>query len=414
MLKKLNLFLVLLLGMAFLQCSKGPTATDRGVSRELTAAEKLLVESDNKFGLKLFKEIIKEEKDKNVFISPLSVAMALGMTYNGANGSTQEAMQKTLELSGLTIQEINESYKNLIKLLTQLDPKVQFQIANSIWYRQALTPEEEFINLCKKYFGALVTGLNFSDPNAAKIINGWVDENTNGRIKEIVDDPIDPMLVMFLINAIYFKGTWTYEFDKDKTKDDVFTLPDASKVPCKMMKQEGEFQYFENDVFQAIDLPYGDGDFSMTVFLPKLQTDIDSLIAEFDQENFDYWLSCFSSDSGVIYLPKFKLEYELKLNDVLKALGMEVAFTPGQADFTKMMHGVRVGDLWIDRVKHKTFVEVNEEGTEAAAVTSVGMMTTALGSEFWMRVDRPFVFVIRENQSQTILFIGKIVEPVFE
>ena len=402
--KILNFTLVLLLCIGLTQCTESPVSP---ISRELTPAEKQLVESDNKFGFKLFKEIIKEEGGTNVFISPLSVSMALGMTYNGASGSTQEAMQTTLELSGLTIQEVNESYKSLIELLTGLDPKVKFQIANSIWYRQEFSFEEEFINLCKTYFNALVRGLDFNDPNAADTINGWVEENTNGRIKEIVDKPIDPWIVMFLINAIYFKGTWTYEFDEELTKDDWFYLPDGSRKPCKMMEQRSEYNYFSNPDFQAVDLPYGDGDFSMTVFLPHPQKNIDSLIAEFNEENWDNWINSFSKDSGDIYIPKFTLEYGIKLNDVLKALGMEIAFDPYRADFTRMY---KPGGIWIDKVKHKTFVKVNEEGTEAAAVTSVEMGFVSV-SGFYMRVDRPFVFVIRENKSQTILFMGKIVEP---
>ena len=409
MFKKLNVLLVFLIGVALLQCTKDPVSTKDKTPPVSTWYAKGLVESDNKFGLKLFQEIIKEEKDKNVFISPLSVSMALGMTYNGANGSTQEAMQKTLELSGLTIEEVNESYKNLIKLLTGLDPKVQFQIANSIWYRQGLTPEDEFLNLCKEYFDALVTGLDFNDADAAETINAWVDENTNGKIKEIVDGPIDPLIVMFLIDAIYFKGTWTYRFDKDQTSDDWFTLPDGTAKPCKMMEQRGMYQYYSNEDFQALDLPYGDGDFSMTIFLPSWETNVDSLIDLFDHESFTYWISClaFPSDSFDIYIPKFKLEYKLKLNDALQALGMGIAFSSA-ADFSKMYKDVGV---WIDEVIHKTFVQVDEEGTEAAAVTSVSM---TLGPAPGFRVNRPFVFVIRENQSQAILFIGKIVEPVFE
>jgi len=406
MYKILNLTLVLLLCIGLMQCTESPVSP---ISRELTPAEKQLVKSDNKFGFKLFKEIVKEEGDKNVFISPLSVSMALGMTYNGASGSTQEAMQTTLELNGLTIQEVNESYKSLIELLTGLDPKVQFQIANSIWYRQELSFEEEFINRCKTYFNALVRGLDFNDPNAADTINKWVEENTNGRIEEIVDKPINPLIVMFLINAIYFKGTWTYEFDEELTKDDWFYLPDGSRKPCKMMEQRSEYNYFSNADFQAIDLPYGDGDFSMTIFLPHPQKDIDSLIAEFTKENWDNWINSFSKDSGNVYIPKFTLEYGIKLNDVLKALGMEIAFCPS-ADFTRMY---KPGGIWIGKVKHKTFVKVNEEGTEAAAVTSVEMRVVSV-SGFYMRVDRPFVFVIRENKSQTILFMGKIVEPTLE
>jgi serine protease inhibitor len=393
--------------IGFMQCSTRSVPTKHQVTQELTVSERQLVESDNKFGLKLFKEIIKEEKDKNVFISPLSVSMALGMTYNGANGSTQEAMQKTLGLSGLTIDEVNQCYKHLIESLTQLDPKVEFQIANSIWYRQSISAKEEFINLCKKYFDALVSGLNFDDPAVVDTINAWVKESTNGKITEIVDAPIDPLTVMFLINAIYFKGTWTYQFDKDETKDDWFRLPGGTRKPCKMMEQRGFYKYLESEDFQAVDLPYGDGDFSMTIFLPYWSVNLDSLIAKFDQENLNDWLSRFSSDSGDIYIPKFTLEYELILNDALKALGMGIAFTSA-ADFSKMYENVTV---WVDEVKHKTFVEVNEEGTEAAAATVVEMAYGPGPPGFWMRVDRPFVFVIRENKSQTILFMGKIVEP---
>jgi serpin B len=411
--KKMNLLSVVLIAIAVLQCSNNPTAADRVVSRELTASEKLLVESNDRFGLKLFKEIVKEEKDKNIFISPLSVSMALGMTYNGAAGTTREAMQKTLELSGLTIEEVNKSYKSLLELLSQLDPKVRLQIANSIWYRKGMSFEQEFIDLNKAYFDALVSELDFDDPKAAETINGWVDENTNGKITQIVDPPIDPMMVMFLINAIYFKGTWTYEFDKELTKDADFFLADGSKSRCKLMTREDKFQYFENSDFQAIDLPYGDGDFTMIVFLPRMSKDIDSLIAEFSQENWNGWINSFSEREGTLELPRFTLKYELKLNDVLKALGMTIAFQPYVADFSNMYKGPQ--DLYISEVKHKTFVEVNEEGTEAAAVTSVGVaMTSVDPTVFWMRVDRPFVFAIRENKSQTLLFVGKIVEPTLD
>jgi serine protease inhibitor len=411
--KIMNLLWVILICILIPQCSNNPTANDREVSRELTASEKSLVQSDNKFGLKLFREIISEEKDKNVFISPLSVSMALGMTYNGSGGTTREAMQKTLELSGLTIEEVNKSYKSLLELLSQLDPKVRFQIANSIWCRKGMPFKQESIDLNKTYFDARVSELDFDDPGASGIINGWVDEKTNGKIKKIVEPPIDPSMVMFLINAIYFKGIWTYEFDQSLTTDADFFSPDGSRKPCKLMRREDDFLYFENSSFQAIDLPYGDGDFSMMVFLPRMQTDIDSLIAEFNQKNWDEWIGSFSRQKGKLELPKFTLKYELKLNDVLKTLGMEIAFNPQQADFTNMYQGPQ--NLVISEVKHKTFVEVNEEGTEAAAVTSVGIAITSVEpTGFWMRLDRPFVFAIRENKSQTILFIGKIMEPTSE
>ncbi len=411
--KALRPAFVLTISVLILQSLSNPTATDIQSPRELTAAEKHLVESDNRFGLKFFKEIVQEEKDKNVFISPLSVSVALGMTYNGASGTTQDTMQKALELSGLTLEEVNKSYKSLLELLSGLDPKVQFEIANSIWYRQGLSFEKEFINLNKTYFDALVKALDFASPNAPSTINRWVDESTKGKIKEIVRPPISPQMVMFLINAIYFKGIWTYQFDKDKTTDEDFFSPDGSKKPCKMMTQEGEFRYFENSEFQAIDLPYGDGDFSMAIFLPRVQKNLDSLVAQLSQQNWDKWISGFAKRKGTLQLPRFTLEYELKLNDALKALGMGIAFDPLRADFTKLYKGTE--RAFISEVKHKTFVEVNEEGTEAAAVTSVGIALTSVEpSGFWMRVDRPFLFAIRENQSKALVFIGKMVEPSSE
>jgi serine protease inhibitor len=404
-----NYILVFCLGIGLLQCAKKAGSLS---SSELEKAQKRLVNSNNQFGFKLFKEIVPAEKDKNVFISPLSISMALGMTYNGADGSTKEAMETTLELSGLTIQEVNESYKSMIKILKGLDPKVKFQIANSIWYRQDWTFEKEFLSLCNTYFNAKLSGLDFSDPNASgKVMNGWVDKNTNGKIKEIIDpDEIDQYTMMFLINAIYFKGTWTYEFDEKLTSDDWFMKSDAVKKPCKMMKQKGDFQYLETDDFQAIDLPYGNGKFSMTIFLPKPDKTVDWLITELSPGKWGDWIDAFHKVEVTLYLPKFKLEYGLTLNDVLKALGMGIAFDIREANFSKMR---KQGDLYIDKVKHKTFVEVDEEGTEAAAATSVQMALKGAPG-FVIRVDRPFVFVIRENSSQTILFIGKIVEPTLD
>jgi serine protease inhibitor len=412
--KHFKIFLLVLVSVFLVQCSKKPIGNNQPIPEEpivdLPLLEKELIEADNRFGLKLFEEIVKEESsDSNIFISPLSVAMALGMTYNGANGETQEAMQKTLELEGFTLEEVNQCYQHLTESLTQLDPKVEFGLANSIWYHLALTPREEFLDLCQEYFNALVRGLNFSNPDAADTINGWVEEKTNGKIKDLVNKPIGPSILMFLINAIYFKGDWTYQFDKADTKDDWFYLTNGSKKLCKMMEQRGLFNYFENDVIQVVDLPYGDEDFSMTIFVPKYGTDINSLIEEFDQDKLSYWFTCLERDSVNVYLPKFKLEYGVGLNHALITLGMGIGFFAG-ADFSRMYEG---GGVYIDSVKHKSFIEVNEEGTEAAAATVV-IMKGGGPSVLQIRVDRPFVFMIRENASGTILFIGKIVHPGFE
>jgi len=404
MYRNLSLILVVLIGLAGWKCTNDPVSS-RTPLRELTAGEKKLIEADNSFSFKLFREMVKDQKDANVFISPLSVSMALGMTYNGASGTTQEAMQETLELSGLSLEEINQSYKSLIELLTQLDPQVRFQIANSIWYRQGLPVKTDFISRNKTYFNAEIAALDFSSPEALTTINYWVDQSTNGKINKIVDR-INPLHVMFLINAIYFKGNWTYQFDKTKTKDDLFTKPDGSQVGCKMMEQNGDVRFFSNGTFTAVDLPYGDQLYSMTIILPRMEIDFDSLLDSFTQENWSTWMEDFNTREAHLFMPKFKLEYEQKLNNVLKALGMEIAFTTA-ADFS----GICDCDMWIDEVKHKTFVEVNEEGTEAAAATSVVGVTGIPPS---ICLDRPFIFVIRENHSGTLLFMGRIVEPTWE
>lgn len=378
----------------------------------LSLVEKQVVKSSNEFGLKVFKEIVSTSGDSNIIISPLSVSMALGMTLNGADGGTYDAMQSTLSLEGLSEEEINLSYQNLIKLLIQLDPEVIFEIANSIWCRFGFQVEQEFIDINKLYFNAEVTGLDFTLPSAIDIMNQWVNDKTHGKIEEIIER-IDVATVMFLINAIYFKGTWNYQFDEELTADADFYISDGSPITCRMMQQKWEHYYLENENFQAVDLPYGKGNFRMTLFLPKPEHDLDSFIASLNPQIWESWLSSFTKDSVNLFLPKFKLEYKLKMNDVLTHLGMGIAFSPALADFSRIRSS---GGLWIDKVFHKTFVEVNEEGTEAAAVTVVEIKELSADGdhEIYMRINQPFLCVIRENSSNTILFIGKIVKPVWE
>ncbi len=378
---------------------------------ESSESQKELISSCNQFGFKIFGEIVKSQENSNIFISPFSISMALGMVYNGASGSTYDAMQKTLELSGVSGLEMNKSYQHLTEYLLSLDPEVKLQIANSLWYRQRFSFEKEFRSTLEKYFNAIVKGVNFDSPATISQINNWVDSNTNGKIKEIISS-IDPSTMMILINAIYFKGIWTEEFDKKKTMNDRFTLPDGSTTPCKMMMQKGDFNYFENEDFQAIDLPYGDGKFGMTIVLPRPGNSINKLAMNLSQQKWDDWTANLAKQKGTIQLPRFKLEYELMLNDVLAALGMGIAFEPQKADFTGIS---KSGDLYLSKVLHKTFVEVNEEGTEAAAATSVIVgITSVKPAGFVMRVDRPFLFIIRERGSGSILFAGTVVNPQSE
>ncbi len=393
----------------FLQCNDQITQYEGDSVRELSTQEKKVSGSSEDFGLKLFRKTNELETGKNIFIAPLSVSYALGMTLNGANNDTYEAMKKTLELNSLSQDEINKAFKSLMQLLTSIDPKVNFRIANSIWYRNDLTVKDEFVSVNKNYFNALVRGMDFNDPLAAKTINNWVSESTNGKIKEIVEDPIKDDLMMFLINAIYFKGSWKYQFDPKYTSDDYFYLSDGSQTNCKMMKVKSKYLYLSKDDCQVIELPYGDCNYCMDIILPKTGSDINSFITNLSTEKWDNWLSEISETEVNLFLPKFTLEYKLELKDVLSALGMSVAFT-GAADFTKMHEP---SELCIGAVKHKTFVEINEEGTEAAGVTSVEIkLTSTVGNkEVFMQVNHPFVLVIREKNSNAILFIGKIINP---
>lgn len=401
--RALGVLLVASLPFLLWQCSDKSVDPEPDVSRELTKVEAELAKSGNEFGLRLFQSLSNSAPDSNVFISPLSVAMALGMAYNGADGTTKEAMENTLGLTGLSLEEINQSYQSLIELLTKLDHKVKFEIANSIWYREDFAVEQEFLDVNQIYFDAEVAALNFSSPDATQVINEWVNDKTNGKIEKIVS-AIPDYMVMYLVNAIYFKGTWTYRFDPARTQDGQFYREDGSTAPCRLMNQTAGFDYFSNQACVGVDMPYGKEKFSMTVLMPRGNTDINTLIMGLTPKTWDEWMAGFSGREIGVWLPKFKLGYAETLNDALTALGMGIAFTPA-ADFTKINQS---GGLLIDEVKHKTYVEVNEEGTEAAAVTSIGIGIVSEPPN--ITFDHPYLYVIRERQSGTILFIGKMMD----
>ncbi|MGD8700241.1 MAG: serpin family protein [Gemmatimonadales bacterium] len=391
-------------------CGDGPTGPSgkiEGLPRPLDVSEVEIVNANNHFGFDLLRELNAADPDSNIFISPLSASMALGMTLNGAAGSTYDAMRATLGFGEMSNEAINQSYRGLIDLLIDLDPRVTFGLGNSIWYREGFPVEQDFLDTTREYFDAEVAALDFNDPASVGVINGWVEEKTAGKIDQIIEPPINPLTIMFLINAIYFNGTWTYEFDPEETEQAPFYRPDGSTVPIMLMAQETDLAYVNHERYQAVDLPYGGEAFSMTVVLPREEVSIDSLVAELDTEGWESLLADARVTGLELHLPRFKLEYEKVLNDALKALGMEVAFVGGAADFSRIAVG---RELYISRVKQKTFVEVDEEGTEAAAVTVVEMRETSIPSgPPLMRVDRPFLFAIRERFSGTILFIGKII-----
>lgn len=371
----------------------------------------LLVEADNKFGFELFREVATyETRADNIMVSPLSVSLALAMTYNGAKGETKTAMENTLQLNGLTPDEINQSYESLVAALKSLDEKVLLEMANAIFYRDNFEVKEDFISLNTKYYDAEVSPLDFTSPEALETINSWVAEKTHDKIKTILDK-ITGDQMMFLLNAIYFKGIWAKEFNKENTKNFTFYQEDGKEKTVGMMCRLATLGYSSTDLFKAIRLPYGKGNYNMVAFLPQPGKSVGQIIARLDPENWETWMNEFQETERVdIRLPKFKFPYEIELNDVLTEMGMRITFGAG-ADFSGIN---REGGLQIGFVKHKTFVDVSEEGTEAAAVTVVSIEKNSVEPDkvpFY--VDRPFLFAITEKETGAILFIGKVSNPEY-
>jgi serine protease inhibitor len=366
-----------------------------------------LNEANNQFGFDIFRRLHEEEPEKNIFISPMSIGAAMAMTTNGAAGQTRLDMEAAMNLETIGMEDANAAYQTLLHVLPEMDPDVTAQLANSIWYREGVSVVPDFLETTDTYYESETQELDFSDPAAKDIINGWVKDNTNGLIEEIISD-IPGNAVMFLINAIYFKGAWKQEFDPERTAPTPFFQSDGSQVQVDMMHNGGLWlPYFETEDFHAVDLAYGDSIFSMTVLLPKEDVAINTLVNQLETSAWNDWVSSFHIDSVYFAMPKFEMEYDKMLNDVLIDLGMQRAFDGGAADFSNLIQG---GGVWIDKVKHKSFIEVDEKGTEAAAVTSVSVITSAPVIPI-VAMNRPFLFVIRENQSNSILFIGKMMNP---
>ena len=325
-----------------------------------------LVDANNKFGFKLFSEIQKSQSNENVFVSPISIAIALSMTYNGAGGETQEAMAKTLNFQGMSLEEINQANKELGILLNSLNPETQLNIANSIWTGKGISFSPSFLQVNQDFYQSQVRKIDFSHPESLKIINNWVKDKTEGKIEKIIQE-LNSNDVMVLLNAIYFKGNWNQQFSEYFTREMRFYLANGTQKQHPIMFQSSRHLYYQNEYFQAVSLRYAKGLISMYIFLPMEQVGLEGFYQVLNEENWKNWMLKFRHNKINLGLPKFKTEYEVTLNDALKSLGMKIAFDKSAADFSGM--GPIPPNLYISEVKHKTFVEVNETGTEAAAVT---------------------------------------------
>jgi serpin B len=394
----ISIVLVSILGVTMMSCAKE------------TPKPKLdprVVQAHNRFGFNLFAGIYGEQAE-NLMISPTSVMSALCMTWNGAAGETKAGMAEVLELQGLSVDEVNRGNLALMQALREFED-VELLLANSLWMREGSPFEDGFLERNRGYYDARIEALDFDDPEAPSIMNAWVSDQTRGMIPKIIDG-LSPDAVLVLLNAIYFKGLWTDPFDPEITRDHPFTRQDGSTIRVPMMMKSGDFSYFEEEDVQAVRLPYGEGWVNLYVFLPGPDSDLIDLLDGLDLETWNAWLSEFSEREGSLGLPRFEFDYEKTLNDVLSALGMGMAFDPSEAEFREMSP---LDPLFIALVKHKSRIEVNEEGTEAAAATGVVMeMAAAPEEKFRMTCDRPFLFAIADNKTGAILFLGTVAEPM--
>jgi serpin B len=407
--------LSLLLAAAGLAACGAPSAPDAAparittLPRPLSTTEIAVVGASNSFGFNLLRQVNTSFADSNVFLSPLSASMALGMTMNGAVGQTFDEMRSALGFAGQTYDELNRSYQSLIALLRGLDSRVDFRIANAIFFRQAFggAVEASFLSDSRTYFDAEVSGLDFGSPQAVTTVNRWASDKTNGKIPKVIES-IGDEIVLLLLNAIYFKGDWRAGFDRNQTANLPFTTLKGASITTPTMYRKGGFRLGSTPDAQVIELPYGGDAFAMTILLPRQGVSVNTVAEGLTPQAWQTATANLTDSDLELYLPKFKITWEDTLNDELKRMGMRIAFIGDVADFSRISrsHGPH---LYISFVKQNAFVDVNEVGTEAAAVTTVGVGVTSLPPQ--IRIDRPFLFAIRERLSGTILFMGKIVEP---
>lgn len=374
-------------------------------TRDLTGGNSArIVESTNDFGFRLLQEV-DSDPEGNVMVSPLSIATALSMTMNGAKGRTREEMQKVLGVNKFSVEQINEAHSSMRELLGSADPaKSSLRIANSIWSKQGVQFETEFLSQNANSFNAKIGEVDLTKPEGYRQINEWVKSATEGKIPSIISEDPDPDLRIVLVNAIYFKAGWKDQFDKENTKSGVFQSPKQPST-VDFMTRSGKYGYAKHDWATIVSLPYAETRFDMILALPPEKGDFDKFVKKFASEKS---LSPGATQQILLTVPKWKSSYEKELKSALTKLGMGNAFSD-DADFSLLKKDEK---LSISKVVHKSFVEVNEEGTEAAAATGVQVGTTSAPAEpTIVRFDRPFAYAIRENKTGQILFLGIMRNP---
>jgi serpin B len=367
--------------------------------------------SSTNFAFDMLAAVSAQDAGQNVFLSPANASIALAMAANGAQGETLQAFLAALNGDGATLNRLNIDYAALQALLKRSDPKVELSIANSLWAQAGVPFNDDYLRRVQQFYDAEVAELDFSQPEANDTVNAWVAQNTNGKIDQIVGE-LSPETILLIVSAIYFLGSWERQFDKTLTQDAPFTLLDGSEKTVPMMYQSGSFSYLKGDGFQAVHLPYVGGALRMAVVLPDEGKGLADLTPSLTGPNWQAWSTQFEPKWGNLALPRFRVEYEVSLNDALARMGMDIAFDADRADFSAMRPVPP--NVFISNVQHKTYIDVNEEGTEAAAVTSVEMGVTSAGPNgdiFTMLVNRPFFVAIEDVQTGIPIFLGTVFNP---
>jgi serine protease inhibitor len=399
------IFAILILILACNDKPADPVVSDL----TLTQKSAKIIAADNQFGFELFQKVnASVNEPKNRMISPLSVSLALAMLYNGAEGNTKRQMEEILHKSNLSAEDINQSYKLMVEGLSSHDPKVELSISNAIFYRNTFAVKPDFISTNQNFYQAEVSGLDFTNTTQTlETVNGWVNTKTKGKIDKIIEEVSDNA-VMYLLNAIYFNGEWKYRFDSKETFDMTFRKEDQSTIQVPTMQIENPFNYLSNENFKLLEMPYGSGKYSMLIFLPEDGRTTDDVISQLSADNVNDWISKMTEQKKKVYLPKFEFKFDDSLVDELETLGMTDAFNASAANLSGISDKAQ---LVVSEVKHKSYIKVDERGTEAAAVTGITIEVTSVGPDNSFRVDHPFVFAIREKDTQAILFIGKVNDP---
>jgi len=366
-----------------------------------------------RFAFRLFRQLAGEPKARNVFFSPASVMLCLWPLHDGATGETREAMAKVLEVAGLEPKELQSVVGALRSALQIERPGLKLEAANSLWCNQRFRPRSEYIAGVREDYDAEVFVLDFGGDQAVARINAWVAEKTHGKIGSILSS-LDPLTFLVAINAVYLKDSWSERFMPELTREELFHTSEGQKLKVPLMSQYGSYSYYEDSKFQAVCLPYKTSRLAMYVFLPTKKSSLREFRLDLNSGAWDKWMQRFEAMEGHIRLPRFKLTYQAMLNSPLSQLGMALAFDPQRARFDAISPPPPA--IWIETVLHRAFVEVNEEGTEAAATTVVMMPLAAKYSRprirtFEMIVDRPFFFAICDTFTNTILFMGSVEEP---